>query len=664
MSDSQVIARKFRPKTFDQVVGQEAITRTLSNALSTGRIHHAYLFTGARGVGKTTTARILAKALNCAEGITTQPCGLCASCLDIAASRSIDVMEMDAASNTSVDNVREVIINTVAIAPARDRHKIFIIDEVHQLSGHAFNALLKTLEEPPPRVIFVMATTELHKVPETILSRCQVFEFRTITTTKIFEQLRRIADNLGIEVSDSALLAISRAGEGSMRDAESSLDQVISFSGNVISDEDVSMALGLVDIETLNSTLAAIAERDAQKVLRIVDEVVSRGYDLRNFCRELMVHTRALLVTKIAGFEPELVQMSRSEGESLVKLAEAFSEQDLVRFFSILTKTEQDIRVTSQPRFQLEIGLMKLLHSRRLYLLEDALNKVSDIQARLAEQGIILADDGAIKPAAPRDSFKRAETTGAISGLQPDTASEKPARPARPATRTSTPPARFKPGPGAPQEVASPTGNDSRGKAEPPKSLEPQPPLAKPTSAGARNQPAPPPYDEPPPMVEDPFEVEPALPTATAQPVAAEREPVSSTGDEGAVEKIKDALEGRRKMMLLSTLQLAESMKLDGEFLRISFSPANSKFKSQVESRDNRAVIEEVCREILGRPVVLSATVGGQAQLETSPRRAEKATEKAAEKANVKQTAENHPAVQAIVDKFHGEVVEVIKPKS
>src|ERR1044071_5290370 len=388
MPESQVIARQFRPQSFTEVVGQEAFTRTLSNAITTGRLHHAYLFTGARGVGKTTTARIFAKALNCVKGVTTEPCGVCASCTEIAASASMDVQEIDAASNTGVDNVREVIINTVSIAPARDRYKIFIIDEVHMLSTAAFNALLKTLEEPPPRVVFIMATTELQKVPETILSRCQVFEFRTITLKKIVGQLRHIADNLGVKISDSALLAVARAGEGSMRDAESALDQVISFAGLEVTDEDVSTALGLVDTETLNQTIRAIAEQSPERIFRIVDEVVSRGYDLRNFCREMIVHLRSLLVVKVAGFDAELVQMPQSEGEQLTQLADQFSEQDLIRFFSILTKTEQDIRASSQPRFQLEMGLMKLTQARKLYSLEDALSRIIELQSLVGGAGI------------------------------------------------------------------------------------------------------------------------------------------------------------------------------------------------------------------------------------------------------------------------------------
>src|SRR6185503_369844 len=333
----------------------------------------------------------------------------CASCKEIATSSSMDVLEIDAASNTGVDNVREVIINSISIAPARDRHKIFIIDEVHMLSTQAFNALLKTLEEPPPRVVFIMATTELQKVPETILSRCQVFEFRTITLKKIVGQLRHIADNLGVKISDAALLAVARAGEGSMRDAESALDQVISFAGLEVTDEDVSAALGLVDIETLNQTIRAIAEQNPERIFRIVDEVVSRGYDLRNFCREMIVHLRSLLVVKIAGFDAELVQMPQSEGEQLTRLADQFSEQDLIRFFSILTKTEQDIRTSSQPRFQLEMGLMKLAQARKLYSLEDALSRIIELQSLVGGGGISSPASNAPPAQPPRSTARPAQ---------------------------------------------------------------------------------------------------------------------------------------------------------------------------------------------------------------------------------------------------------------
>src|SRR5881392_4174778 len=282
----QVIARKWRPQSFEEVTGQEPITRTLRNAIEHERLHHAYLFSGARGVGKTTTARLLAKALNChkSKNPTPTPCAIddpsaCASCREIAEGRSIDVLEIDAASNTGVDNVREAIIGNVAIAPARDRYKVFIIDEVHMLSGAAFNALLKTLEEPPPRVVFIMATTEKHKLPETILSRCQQFEFRTIATAKILERLRLIADSEKISIPEDALREIARAGEGSMRDAQSAFDQVISFAGEKIKKEDVELALGVAGADILMRVIDGIAGNQPVEALAVVDDLVMRGHD-------------------------------------------------------------------------------------------------------------------------------------------------------------------------------------------------------------------------------------------------------------------------------------------------------------------------------------------------------------------------------------------------
>ncbi len=642
MSESQVIARKFRPQAFDEVIGQETITRTLKNTLTSGRIHHAYLFTGARGVGKTTTARIFAKALNCQTGITIEPCGVCPSCIDITASRSIDVIEIDAASNTGVENVRNVIINTVAIAPARDRHKIFIIDEVHQLSGPAFNALLKTLEEPPPRIIFMMATTELQKVPETILSRCQVFEFRTITLNKIVAQLRHIADNLGVEISDAALMNVARAGEGSMRDAESAFDQVISFSGNTIKDEDVSLALGLVDVETLNRTLQAISEQNAQEIVRLVDEVVSRGYDLRNFCRELMTQIRALLVIKVAGFDYELLQMPPGEGQHLSKLAEAFSEQDLVRFFSLLTKTEQDIRTSSQPRFQLEIGLVKLVQARRLYLLEDALGQLRDLQTGLAQGGGPASSPTPAGRTAARESGK--------SGFQSA------------AQKVRIPPLPVEPPPQSAPTVASeskPTrASTSVEEKRQPRAAKPEaPPRALQTServeeVASRLAPLqqPPSFDELPPLDYD--ETPHASPVVQDDPGP----PASSSGSEMG-KRLISALESQRKMLLVSLLDRAENIVADGDYLHIAFAAADAPNKPKLESRDYRKLIEETAREIVGRNVQMLVTVDGQ-PLSASSTPSPKPPAEA-----LKQPATSHPKIKAIVEKFRGEV-EIIKPEN
>src|ERR1043166_6450845 len=304
----QVIARKWRPQKFQDVTGQEILTQTLQNSIEHDRLHHAYLFSGARGVGKTTTARLVARGLNChkAQKPTAHPCApiddkACASCREIAEGRSMDVLEIDAASHTQVDNVRDVIIASINIAPARDRYKVFIIDEVHMLSSHSFNALLKTVEEPPPRVVFIMATTDEHKVPETITSRCQVFEFRTIAAAKIAERLKVIAKAEKISIADEAIREIARAGDGSMRDAQSAFDQVISFAGDKIKTEDVEKALGIAGAEVLARVVNGIAENNPADALAIVDDLVMRGHNLRNFCRDVLSHLRDLLVVKVSG---------------------------------------------------------------------------------------------------------------------------------------------------------------------------------------------------------------------------------------------------------------------------------------------------------------------------------------------------------------------------
>lgn len=383
----QVIARKWRPQTFDEVTGQEPITRTLRNAIEHQRLHHAYLFSGARGVGKTTSARLLAKALNChkAKQPTPTPCrsddpDQCPSCREITESRSIDVQEIDAASNTGVDNVRDAIIASVGIAPARDRYKVFIIDEVHMLSGAAFNALLKTLEEPPPRVVFIMATTERHKVPETILSRCQQFEFRTIATAKILERLKLIAQSEKITIPDDALREIARTGEGSMRDAQSALDQVISFAGDKIKKEDVEMALGVAGADILKRIIDSIAENRPAEAIAAVDDIVMRGHDLRNFCRDLLAHFRDLLVTKVSGNE-ELLESAVCEPAELKRQAALFSESDLVRFFHSLAETETKLRAATQPRYQLEIGIVKLMELRGVESISEILQRLATLES-------------------------------------------------------------------------------------------------------------------------------------------------------------------------------------------------------------------------------------------------------------------------------------------
>ncbi len=387
----QVIARKWRPQTFEEVTGQEAITRTLRNAIEHDRLHHAYIFSGSRGVGKTTTARLLAKALNCrkTDKPNPQPCAAddadaCASCKEISESRSIDVLEFDAASHTGVDDVREIIIESININPARDRNKIFIIDEVHMLSNSSFNALLKTLEEPPPNVAFIMATTELHKLPDTILSRCQEFEFRTIPLSKIFDRLKIIAEAEKVSISDKALREIARTGEGSMRDAQSNFDQVISFSGEKIDVQDVSLALGIASAEMLTRTAQAIADNKPAEALKVVDDLIGRGQDLRNFCRDLLSFFRDLLIFKMAGDAENLLDTAVLSLDELNKNSAPFSESDLIRFFNSLSETESKLREATQPRYVLEVGLIKLIEMRRVLPIEKLLERLAKLENALA----------------------------------------------------------------------------------------------------------------------------------------------------------------------------------------------------------------------------------------------------------------------------------------
>ena len=362
----QVLARKWRPQRFDDVIGQDGVTRTLRNAITSGRVAQAFVFAGQRGSGKTTTARILARALSCVKGPTADPCGECDACVEIAQGRDIDVLEIDAASHTGIDTIREVVIESLSFSPVRNRYKVFIIDEVHQLSTPSFNALLKSIEEPPAHVIFMMATTELNKIPDTILSRSQVFEFRTIPIRLIAAHLRKIADAEGINVSEPALLLIARAAEGSMRDAQSAFDQVISFAGTTITVDDVSIVLGLVGRDLLFDLLDAVVAEDGPAAFALADRAVEAGHDLRLVCRELSRAVRDLMIVSVDPSRAGDGDLAEGERERLTQLASRFSREDLMRSFDLLSKAEQDIRTASHPRYHFEMVLLKWMHLRKL----------------------------------------------------------------------------------------------------------------------------------------------------------------------------------------------------------------------------------------------------------------------------------------------------------
>jgi DNA polymerase III subunit gamma/tau len=391
----QVLARKWRPQRFDDVIGQRGVTQTLRNAITAQRIAQSFVFAGPRGVGKTTTARILARALNCETGPTPDPCGVCDACVEIAQGRDMDVLEIDAATNTQVDKVREVIIAGLGMSPVRDRYKVFIIDEVHRLSNQAFDALLKSIEEPPPHVVFMMATTEIDKVPATIQSRSQVFELKTIGVKQIGDQLRKIAGAEQIEVDDAALLLVARAGDGSMRDAQSAFDQVIAFAGRTITADDVSTVLGLVRRDVLIEIAEAVAREDAAAVFELAARASEAGYDLRSVVRELARLTRDLMVLSIDPSrvaDPEIA--AESERAALIELASKFSREDLLRAFDVLTKAEYDIRASLQPRYHLEMALLRWIHVRKLVPL-------SDLMQQMGSPAATRSPTGPVRPAAP-----------------------------------------------------------------------------------------------------------------------------------------------------------------------------------------------------------------------------------------------------------------------
>jgi DNA polymerase III subunit gamma/tau len=594
----QVIARKWRPQTFDEVTGQEPITRTLRNAIEHQRLHHAYLFSGARGVGKTTTARLLAKALNCHKfpQPTPTPCRTddptaCPSCSEISESRSIDVQEIDAASHTQVENVRETIIGSIGFAPARDRFKIFIIDEVHMLSTHSFNALLKTIEEPPDRVVFIMATTEKHKVPDTILSRSQQFEFRTIATAKVLERLKLIAKSEKINIPDDALREIARTGEGSMRDAQSALDQVISFAGSKIKKEDVEMALGLAGADILTRIIDGVAGNKPAEVLAVVDDIVMRGHDLRNFCRDLLAHLRDLLVTKVSSSE-ELLESAVCEPQELKRQAALFTEADLVRFFHSLAETETKLRTATQPRYQLEIGIVKLMQLRGVETIDELLRRLSALEAGLG---------GGSSPAPPPATMKSSSTSAGSSG-------------------TSSGPRRL--------DKASSTS----------------PPIASSFAATAVS-----------PAMETTGAVsvqEPPLNGDSSE----ERRTYSISGDVPVIARIKTMLETRRKMFLVTVLDEALSTNLDEAEFCVEFTPEARHFRDSLIKPENSKILREVCQEVTGREIGVRITIRDSVS-QDSP--ISKEDEERLEKQRLRASVESNPIVQQMLKTFRGEIVDV-----
>jgi DNA polymerase-3 subunit gamma/tau len=554
----QVIARKYRPQLFDEVVGQRLITDTLKNAILAERVAHGYILSGARGVGKTTTARVLAKALNCAQGPTVTPCGECPSCQEIAAGNSIDVLEIDAASNRGIDEIRELREN-VRYLPARDRYKIFIIDEAHMLTTEAFNALLKTLEEPPPRSLFILATTEPHKLPSTIQSRCQHFAFRLLDYQEIFSRLQWVCEQENIQADEGALSAVTQAAEGSMRDGLSLLDQVIAACGNQLEETRVRQVLGVVPTQLLNSVLEAIHAGDSRRVLELLGQLATQGYEPAHFCAELTRTVRNLMVAKSCGAESPLVQVASEERARLAELAKLFGEEDLARFFNLLLRAESEMRYSLQPRFHLELGLMKLVHAGRLASLEEL----------LAE----LAPPGAVEK---------------VMAAAPKNLGPSPVRSVPPKAPAAAPP----------QESV-----ESAAAPGPPRT-----PISAPAETRATTRVAPTGGSTPVTL--------PSADAETVHPAAA----VSTLAENAQLSSIKAVLFNQSKRFLSSCLDHLAGFHFENGEAHFTFKHKDSLYAELLKAREQQETLRAVCAQVLGQPVRIYVTLEEQETEAQAPR--------------------------------------------
>jgi len=611
----QVIARKWRPQTFRDLTGQTHVTETLANAIRNDRVAHAYIFSGARGVGKTTAARILAKALNCVHGPTADPCGECDSCKEIAAGSSLDVIEIDAASNRGIDQIRE-LREMVRYAPAGSRNKVVILDEAHMLTGEASNALLKTLEEPPDRVIFVMATTEPENLVDTIRSRSQHFHFRALTFAEITARLEEIAAKENLKIEPGALAVIARMAEGSMRDALSLLEQARAYCGDTIPAKEVRELLGVVPEDALEELVNAIATGSADRALALVHSFQKEGRNLQHFCREAIRHFRNLLVARVCGADSDLIAATPDQRPALERAAALFTEEDLTRFFQILLQTDEDLRRKLDPRVHLEMGLLRLINAARLAPLEELMAEVrSGVPSSTGSSQPRSAAPSAVSSATPKR-----ELPSSLASPSPFT---PPPRASAAAAASSSPqPVPFRPAERAPQSSASVFA-------------------------------APAPVPVPTPIVTRPVT---AAPTEDVEEVSdpsdssAKTTPATGLSEEQVAE-IKSAIQSQQKF-LGELLEHGHRWELEGAELRIYFPTSARTYAEMIEGRDSLEKIRGISSKVLGRPVRVCAKLESVAAAAVSASRGPASQD-------LRDQFERDPVVKSMMQRFGGKITEV-----
>jgi DNA polymerase III subunit gamma/tau len=618
----QVLARKYRPQKFSDVIGQEHVTRTLKNAIAQGRIAHGYIFSGHRGIGKTTIARILAMALNCQshDHPVPEPCGVCDSCVEIRAGNAVDVIEIDAATNRGIDEIRE-LREAARYRPARDRYKIYILDEAHQITDAAFNALLKTLEEPPSHIVFMMATTQPEDIPQTIRSRCQNFSFHAVRFDDIVAQLRAIAKQEKIKGDDNALAMLAEAGDGSMRDALSIMDQAIASCGTTLSTEIVRGLVGSVPSEVLEDVMDAVARNSGEDVLRLVDRLLVEGQSAQHFARQMLRFLRNAMVAKVAGSDSQVLQISSDERARVARVAERFSEEDLARFMQIMLRTHSELGYKHEQRFHLELGLLKLVHAQRLLPLEELLSS----------------------EAGKSSSAGSAPRSGAASSRTAAPAASRPSLVSRSSSESES--AATRPPAVSPFSKPSPFEADRSRKSGPKAEAQPSFTASDPASAGAATKSA-----------TSSAAVEAGTATAAAVEVTGDPQPANDAVSlELARDAVMAALNDAGHEVLAHNLEEGE-WSLSGS--EVSVNVAISQVLIDVGlGPEPKRIIQTALSQAAGRPMKFKMVSGA------TPVAAKASTPRPANGAGARSRAMADPVVQRMQEKFGAEIRTVIDQK-